>query len=271
MRVRLLAFAIAADRIGARETTARARARARPSATCAAPPSGAGRRSPALAPRLAIAVDGAVAADERAARRGRRGRAAPSRLRRLSRPCGPRSSKPRSTRRRSLAEVAAPSARRAGALRRRRARPPRGARGHRHPLRLLPRDGRGVLAAIAADLDASTRGSRPPSSTASARLAAGEASIAIACAAPRRDAAFAAARRALERVKREAPIWKLERYGDGGEAWRLEEPLAPPGSAEPRAAGGSPAAAKRSAALAAHARRPAPRRARRLGSSPSSR
>jgi molybdopterin synthase catalytic subunit len=60
-------------------------------------------------------------------------------------------------------------------------------------------------------------------------LAAGEASIAIAAASPRRDAAFAAARRALERVKREAPIWKLERYADGGESWREEEPLAAPG------------------------------------------
>ncbi|MCM2268678.1 MAG: molybdenum cofactor biosynthesis protein MoaE [Thermoanaerobaculia bacterium] len=59
-------------------------------------------------------------------------------------------------------------------------------------------------------------------------LAAGEASIVIAAAAPRRDAAFAAARRALERVKREAPIWKLERYADGTTAWREEEPLSPP-------------------------------------------
>jgi molybdopterin synthase catalytic subunit len=56
-------------------------------------------------------------------------------------------------------------------------------------------------------------------------LAVGEASIAIAAASPRRDAAFAAARRALERVKREAPIWKLERYADGAAAWREEEPL----------------------------------------------
>jgi molybdopterin synthase catalytic subunit len=56
-------------------------------------------------------------------------------------------------------------------------------------------------------------------------LVPGEASLAIAVAAPRRDAAFAAARRALERVKREAPIWKLERYADGGSTWREEEPL----------------------------------------------
>jgi molybdopterin synthase catalytic subunit len=59
-------------------------------------------------------------------------------------------------------------------------------------------------------------------------LAPGEASIAIAAAAPRRAAAFDAARRALERVKREAPIWKLERYADGTCAWREEEPLAAP-------------------------------------------
>jgi len=59
-------------------------------------------------------------------------------------------------------------------------------------------------------------------------LAAGEASIVIAAASPRRDAAFDAARRALERVKREAPIWKRERYADGSAAWREEEPLAEP-------------------------------------------
>lgn len=58
-------------------------------------------------------------------------------------------------------------------------------------------------------------------------LGVGEASIAIAAASPRRDAAFHAARRALERVKAEAPIWKLERYADGGSTWREEEPLAP--------------------------------------------
>jgi len=55
-------------------------------------------------------------------------------------------------------------------------------------------------------------------------LAAGEASIVIAASSPRRDAAFAAARRALERVKHEAPIWKLERYGDGDSRWREESP-----------------------------------------------
>ena len=54
----------------------------------------------------------------------------------------------------------------------------------------------------------------------------GEASVAIAAAAPHRDAAFAAARTALERLKRETPIWKRESYADGSSAWREEEPLA---------------------------------------------
>lgn len=57
-------------------------------------------------------------------------------------------------------------------------------------------------------------------------LAVGEASIAIVAASPRRDAALAAVRTALERVKSEAPIWKREIYADGGAAWREMEPLA---------------------------------------------
>jgi len=84
-----------------------------------------------------------------------------------------------------------------------------------------------VLAAIESDLEAEHAGLALRIVHRTGELAAGEASIAIAAAAPRRDAAFAAARRALERVKREAPIWKRERYGDGGSAWREEEPLAP--------------------------------------------
>jgi len=87
-----------------------------------------------------------------------------------------------------------------------------------------------VLAAIAADLEREHEGLAVAIVHRVGALAVGEASIAIACASPRRDAAFAAARRALERVKREAPIWKLERYGDGGADWRLEEPLVPAGA-----------------------------------------
>jgi molybdopterin synthase catalytic subunit len=83
-----------------------------------------------------------------------------------------------------------------------------------------------VLAAIESELAAEHSGASVRILHRTGPLAVGEASIAIAVAAPRREAAFAAARAALERVKREAPIWKLERYADGTAAWREEEPLA---------------------------------------------
>jgi MoaE-MoaD fusion protein len=54
---------------------------------------------------------------------------------------------------------------------------------------------------------------------------AGEASVAIAAASPHRAAAYEASRRALERLKKEVPIWKKERYAGGEEAWREEETL----------------------------------------------
>jgi molybdopterin synthase catalytic subunit len=57
---------------------------------------------------------------------------------------------------------------------------------------------------------------------------AGQASVAIAAASPHRAAAYEASREALERLKREVPIWKREHYADGGAAWREEEALADP-------------------------------------------
>jgi molybdopterin synthase catalytic subunit len=56
-------------------------------------------------------------------------------------------------------------------------------------------------------------------------VAAGEPSVAIAAASPHRAAAYEASREALERLKREVPIWKREHYADGEAAWREEEPL----------------------------------------------
>jgi molybdopterin synthase catalytic subunit len=47
----------------------------------------------------------------------------------------------------------------------------------------------------------------------------GEASIAIAAAAPHRDAAFAACRYVIEAVKQRLPIWKKELRGDGSATW----------------------------------------------------
>ena len=53
----------------------------------------------------------------------------------------------------------------------------------------------------------------------------GEASVAIAVASPHRQAAYDASRLALERLKREVPIWKREHYDDGVAVWREEESL----------------------------------------------
>jgi molybdopterin synthase catalytic subunit len=47
----------------------------------------------------------------------------------------------------------------------------------------------------------------------------GEASIAIAAAAPHRDAAFAACRYVIEEVKKRLPIWKKEMHADGTTTW----------------------------------------------------
>jgi molybdopterin synthase catalytic subunit len=47
----------------------------------------------------------------------------------------------------------------------------------------------------------------------------GEASIAIAAAAPHRDAAFAACRYVIEEVKRRLPVWKKELRADGSAVW----------------------------------------------------
>lgn len=51
-------------------------------------------------------------------------------------------------------------------------------------------------------------------------LEVGEISVALAVAAPHRQAAFDACRCAMERLKREVPIWKREQYEDGS-AWVL--------------------------------------------------
>jgi molybdopterin synthase catalytic subunit len=60
-------------------------------------------------------------------------------------------------------------------------------------------------------------------------LVPGDVSVAIAAAAPHRDQAFAAARHAIEEIKRRLPIWKLEAYEDGSERWLDGTPPAPGG------------------------------------------
>ncbi|HEV8125964.1 MAG TPA: molybdenum cofactor biosynthesis protein MoaE [Gemmatimonadales bacterium] len=50
-------------------------------------------------------------------------------------------------------------------------------------------------------------------------LGIGDVSVAIAAAAPHRDAAFAACRHVIEQLKRRVPIWKREHFADGTVEW----------------------------------------------------
>jgi len=51
------------------------------------------------------------------------------------------------------------------------------------------------------------------------RMEIGDASVAIHVAAPHRDAAFAACRHLIERIKEDLPVWKEEFYADGTSRW----------------------------------------------------
>jgi MoaE-MoaD fusion protein len=82
------------------------------------------------------------------------------------------------------------------------------------------------LATITAELEVQ-HGARVAVTHRLGDLQPGEASVVIATAAPHREAAYAASRGCLERLKREVPIWKQEHYGDGSARWREEEPLSP--------------------------------------------
>ena len=64
-------------------------------------------------------------------------------------------------------------------------------------------------------------------------IPAGEASIAIAAAAPHREEAFTACRFVIEEVKKRLPIWKKELYADGTARWTDgPHPLTPSPSGE---------------------------------------
>lgn len=64
------------------------------------------------------------------------------------------------------------------------------------------------------------------------RVALGEVSIAVVAVSPHRDAAFAAARYAIDETKARVPIWKAEQFADGqvwiGEPPRTGPPPGPP-------------------------------------------
>lgn len=82
-----------------------------------------------------------------------------------------------------------------------------------------------ALDRIATELEAQAPGVRVAIVHRLGDVAAGEASVAIAVAAPHRAAAYEASRQALERLKAEVPIWKREHYAGGQAIWREEEPL----------------------------------------------
>jgi molybdopterin synthase catalytic subunit len=84
---------------------------------------------------------------------------------------------------------------------------------------------RAALARIVADLEAAHPNLRAAIVHRLGEVAVGEASVAIAVASPHRPAAYEASRTALERLKAEVPIWKREHYTDGDAAWREVEPL----------------------------------------------
>lgn len=84
---------------------------------------------------------------------------------------------------------------------------------------------RQALERIACELERAMEGLRVSIVHRLGEIPVGEASVAIATAARHRAAAYEASRLALERLKAEVPIWKLEHYADGKAAWREEEPL----------------------------------------------
>jgi molybdopterin synthase catalytic subunit/molybdopterin converting factor small subunit len=86
-----------------------------------------------------------------------------------------------------------------------------------------------VLERIVTDLETAAPGLRVAIVHRLGEIPAGEASVAIATASPHRAAAYEASRTALERLKQEVPIWKQQHYGDGEAEWREEETLRHPG------------------------------------------
>ena len=67
-------------------------------------------------------------------------------------------------------------------------------------------------------------------------LEIGDAAVAVAAAAPHRDAALDACRFVIEQVKHRVPIWKREYYADGSVGW--VDPTAPGGSVPSEPASG---------------------------------
>jgi MoaE-MoaD fusion protein len=92
----------------------------------------------------------------------------------------------------------------------------------------LPEMALRVMAAIADEIEARFGVTRLAIVHREGEVPLGEASVAIVACAPHRDAAFEAAKYAIDETKARAPIWKAERFSDGhvwiGEPAR-EQPL----------------------------------------------
>ncbi|HEY8338322.1 MAG TPA: molybdenum cofactor biosynthesis protein MoaE, partial [Egibacteraceae bacterium] len=78
-----------------------------------------------------------------------------------------------------------------------------------------------ALAALAADVASRWPGVRAVwiEHRVGGPLAVGEPAVVVAVSAAHRDAAFEAARHAIDTLKATAPIWKKEHWADGGEHW----------------------------------------------------
>jgi len=74
------------------------------------------------------------------------------------------------------------------------------------------------LAAVA-DEAAARFGAAVAAAHRTGRVAVGEPSVAVACSAPHRPAAFAACRYVIDELKVRAPIWKRMIYADGAAEW----------------------------------------------------
>jgi MoaE-MoaD fusion protein len=77
----------------------------------------------------------------------------------------------------------------------------------------------GTLAEIKAEVEARHPGALLAMAHRVGRLEAGETSVIVACGAPHRREAFAACRRAMDRIKEALPAWKREEAADGTTRW----------------------------------------------------
>lgn len=228
MRVRLLAFASAADAVGGAEQDLELPT----GTTVAGLRELLGARHPALLPllsRLAIAVGGEIVGDDAAVTDG-------AEVALLPPVSGGHSGRHRALAQLTdepldlaaiVAEVAGPDCGAVvtfvGTVRESHARRPVARLNYSAYRPMAERR----LAALAAELE-ERHGARVAVVHRLGTLDPGEASVVIATAAPHRDAAYAANRECLERLKREVPVWKREHYADGSARWREEEPLVEP-------------------------------------------